>query len=85
MEDLTMGKENRPLPYERRARKPGAGIIKPGKRPSAGAKNWPKWKLHQHQRAGQKELFPDEDLGESPDLTWEREHRRLRRASGVRE
>jgi hypothetical protein len=77
-----MGKLERPLPYERRAKKAGAGIVKPGEPPPAGAKKWSRWSLRQHRRAGQEELFPGQDLGESPDVAWEREHRRLWRASG---
>ena len=81
-EDLTMGKLERPLPYERRAKKAGAGIVRPGERPPAGAKKWSRWKLRQHQYAGQAELFPGQDLGESQDLVWDRE---LRRAAGARD
>jgi hypothetical protein len=77
-----MSKQQRPLPYERRAKKAGAGIVKPGERPPAGAKKWSSWSLRQHRLAGQEELFRGQDLGESPDLAWEREYRRLRRASG---
>jgi hypothetical protein len=78
-----VSKPQRPLPTERRAKKPGAGIVSPGERPPVNARNWPKWSLRQHQCAGQGELFsPGQDLGESPDLAWERENRRLLRASG---
>ena len=77
-----MSKQERLLPFERRAKKPGAGIVNPNERPPVGARNWPKWGLRQHQHAGQEELFPGQDLGESPDLAWERENRRLQRASG---
>jgi hypothetical protein len=77
-----MGKLERPLPYERRAKKAGAGIVRPGERPPAGAKKWSRWKLRQHQYAGQAELFPGQDLGESQDLVWDRE---LRRAAGARD
>jgi hypothetical protein len=77
-----MAKQVRPLPYERRAKKAGAGIVKPGGTPPVSAWKWPKWKLSEAAKAGQAEMFGGADLGEHPDRIAERENRRLRRASG---
>ena len=71
----------RPVPYERRAQKPGAGIVAPSKRPPASAKLWSNWNLAEAKRQGQGEMFAG-DLGETPERIAERENRRLRRASG---
>ena len=88
MTDIPMGRDRpekparkRPLPYERRAQKPGAGIVAPGGRPPASAKRWSKWNLAEAKRQGQREMFAG-DLGEAPERIAERENRRLRRASG---
>ena len=48
-----MAKQVRPLPYERRAKKAGAGIVKPGGAPPVSAWKWPKWKLSEAAKAGQ--------------------------------
>jgi hypothetical protein len=55
----------RPVPYERRAQKPGAGIVAPSKRPPASAKLWSNWNLAEAKRQGQGEMFAG-DLGETP-------------------
>ena len=75
---------HRPLPYERRAKKAGAGIVNPNELPPASAKLWRKWSLAEAERQGQAEMFAG-DLGESPERAAERENRRLCRAAGVHE
>jgi hypothetical protein len=72
-----MKPENR-LPYERRARKPGAGIVKPGRLPPKGATRWRKWTPREAQAQGQREMFP-EHRSEDPDAAPARQRRRKRR------
>ena len=43
----------RPVPYEQRAKKPGAGIVSPSARPPASAKLLSKWNLAEAKRQGQ--------------------------------
>jgi hypothetical protein len=71
-------KREKPLPYERRAGQPGAGIVKPGEVPPAGAKQWRKWSLAESRRQGQAEMFP-EHRSENPDPALARQRRRKRR------
>jgi hypothetical protein len=73
-----MSKRERPIPYERRARLPGAGIVDPHDEPPVGAKRWPKWSLPEARRQGQQELFPDH-RSTDPDLDIVRQLRRKRR------
>jgi hypothetical protein len=59
-EEETMAKDktaDRPVPYERRAKRPGAGIVAPGARKPAGAMTWKKPTLYELARQGQLELF----------------------------
>ena len=72
----------RALPYERRAQKPGAGIVAPGERPPASAKRWSKLSLAEAKRQGQLEMFSG-DLGALPERIAKQENRRLRRAAGL--
>jgi hypothetical protein len=73
----------RSLPFERRARKPGAGLVKPGETRPKSALSWKRWTLEEARKHGQGELFGSNYCSVDPEAEAVRRQKRRKRRMGV--